>query len=74
MQMDIRSERLVVLQLLDREQTRAELARGLDLSPEAISRALGGLETAGVVINPQRGRVRLSPCTQHLDTLGLISV
>jgi DNA-binding transcriptional ArsR family regulator len=72
MQMDIRSERLVVLQLLDREQTRAELARGLDLSPEAISRALGGLEAAGVVTGSQRER--LSPCVQHLDLLGLISV
>lgn len=74
MQMDIRSERLVVLQLLNREQTRAELARGLDLGPEAISRALGGLETAGVIIGSQRGRVLLSPCVQHLDTLGLICV
>jgi biotin operon repressor len=74
MQMDIRSERLVVLQLLDREQTRTELARELDISLEEISRALGGLETAGIVIGSQRGRVLLSPCTQHLDTLGLICV
>lgn len=74
MQTDIRSERLVVLQLLDREQTRAELARVLDVGQEAISRALGGLEAAGVIIGSQRGRVHLSPCTQHLDTLGLISV
>lgn len=74
MQTDIRSERLVVLQLLDREQTRGELARGLDVSPEAISRALGGLEATGVIIGPSRGRVLLSPCAQHLDTLGLICV
>jgi hypothetical protein len=76
MQADLGTERLVVLQVLDRAFTRAELARELDdVDPEAISAAVDGLEAAGVVeIDRGQGRVRASPCARRLDALDLICI
>ncbi|HEY2535555.1 MAG TPA: hypothetical protein VGI24_01060 [Solirubrobacteraceae bacterium] len=73
MQSDIRGERLVVLQVLNGESTRAGLVRELDLDDEAITRALKGLEAAAVVVIDGH-RVRPSKCMQRLDVLDLISV
>jgi DNA-binding HxlR family transcriptional regulator len=74
MQFDIRGERLVVLHVLDHERTRAELERELDdFDSETITRALAGLEQAGVVVI-DGDQVRPSESLRHLDTLGLIAV
>jgi DNA-binding HxlR family transcriptional regulator len=74
MQSDIREERLVVLQVLDHERTRAELERELDdFDSETITRALAALERAGVVVIDGL-RVRASESLRRLDMLGLIAV
>jgi hypothetical protein len=76
MQADLGTERLVVLQVLDRAFTRAELERELDdVDPEAISAAVDGLEAAGVIeIDPAHGLVRASPYARRLDYLDLICI
>jgi DNA-binding HxlR family transcriptional regulator len=74
MQSDIRGERLVVLQVLDHERTRAELERELeDFDSETITRVLAGLEAAGVVVIDGQ-HVRASESLRRLDVLGLIAV
>ncbi|MGA8364470.1 MAG: hypothetical protein WB709_08100 [Solirubrobacteraceae bacterium] len=70
MQSDIRCERLVVLQVLDHERTRAELERELD---DLDSETLAGLERSGVVVIDGQ-RVRPSESLRRLDMLGLIAV
>lgn len=71
MQSEIRCERFVVLQVLDREQNRAELECGQDA--EAIGEALSSLEAAGVVVIGGE-RVLPSESLKRLDALGLIAV
>jgi 23S rRNA (cytidine1920-2'-O)/16S rRNA (cytidine1409-2'-O)-methyltransferase len=71
-QADLGTERLVVLQVLDRAFTRTDLERELeDVDPEAISAAVEGLEAAGEVeIDSGHGRMRAAPCARRLDDLG----
>lgn len=71
MQSEIRCERFVILQVLDREQSRAGLERGQDA--ETVGEALSGLEAAGLVVIDGE-RVRASEGLKRLDALGLIAV
>ncbi len=73
---DTRTERLVLLQVLERPGacSRAELEVALsDVQPSAISAALDALEAEGVLY-VSREQVRASRCVRHVDRLGLIAV
>jgi hypothetical protein len=68
------TERLVVLQVLDRDWSPTELLRELhDVDPEAVSGAIRKLDTLGVLVLDDE-RVRASPAVMYLDSLGLITV
>jgi hypothetical protein len=74
---DIRTERALVLQILEHEEprSRAELLDALgDISPQVIGDALGALESDDIVLVGVEGQVWASRCIRHLDGLGLIGV
>lgn len=73
---DTATERLLVLQVLERPgpRSRAELEIALsDIKPLAICEALRALEAEGVLYTLGE-QVLASGCAQHLDRLGFISL
>jgi hypothetical protein len=69
-------EHLIVLQVLDGQQTRtrADLTAVLsDIDPEAVADSLASLEAEQVVVLEGQ-RVRASRCAVRLDALDLICV
>jgi hypothetical protein len=73
---DTATERLIVLQVLERsgQRSRAELEIALsDIEPLAICEALRALE-AEAVLYTLGEQVLASGCVQHLDRLGFISL
>jgi hypothetical protein len=73
---DLATERLLVLQVLERPGLRSrcelEIALG-DIEPLTASDAFSALEAEGV-LHTSGERVWASRCVRHLDTLGFISV
>jgi len=73
---DLATERLLVLQVLERPGLRSrcelEIALG-DVEPFTASDAFSTLEAEGV-LHTSGERVWASRCVRHLDTLGFISV
>jgi hypothetical protein len=73
---DLATERLLVLQVLERPGLRSrcelEIALG-DIEPFRASDAFSALEAEGV-IHSSGEQVWASRCVRHLDTLGFISV
>jgi hypothetical protein len=73
---DLATERLLVLQVLERPGLRSrcelEIALG-DVEPVTASDAFSALEAEGV-IHTIGEQVWASRCVRHLDTLGFISV
>jgi hypothetical protein len=73
---DTATERLIVLQILERPgpRSRAELEIALrDVEPLSICEALRALEAEGVLYTYGE-HVLASGCVQHLDRLGFISL
>ncbi len=73
---DLATERLLVLQVLERPGLRSrcelEIALG-DIAPLTANDAFSALEAEGV-LHTSGERVWASQCVRHLDTLGFISV
>lgn len=73
---DLVTERLLVLQILERRepQSHADLKNALgDIRPSAIRAALYALEVEGVLYVGHE-LVWVSGCVRHLDNLGLITI